>query len=722
MQVLKFGGSSVADATRISAVLDIVGAAAQKDRVLVVFSAISGCTDTLLHIASAQDAEEKEALIAPLKARHHAIIKRLFTGSEREEAITEIDRLFAELSSCRSQDCVCYGELFSTKIIARKMECEGVKTSWLDSRKLIITREGTVDQSISYQNIADAVRSAAQAQVFIAPGFIASDESGRMTTLGRGGSDYSAALYAAALNAAELQIWTDVPGIMTANPKDIPAAQSIPNISYEAALTLAENGAKVLYAPTVGPAMEKGIAINIRSSYDPGHPGTVISEQGAEKAQHFLGVTSLEFKQEARGRLCLVGEAVSSRKSAVGRILSALGEAGISPLGEVGGSAGTFFLDVRAIVLKEALAAVHREFFEERAISKINVFLAGFGAVGQSFAELISKNKEKIEARTGKSIRIVGVSNSSRYHINLRGINPSEITSRLEEGQSAADGAYIDAVCAAAPRRSVFVDCTNSPSLHESYDKLFKSGLNIVTSNRRSLSLPYVQYAAIKASARENGAFFRYDTTVANALPILESIAGEANCSDGINAIEAVVSCTLNYIITGYDGNRGESFASLLKRAHEEGLSEKDPRIDLGGSDVLRKLLILAREAGIPLEAEDVEIRPMLSEEFFSCPLEQFYRLLAEYEPKFVAREDELDELGLRQRFIASIKKDSTARLGYKAEIKMQTVGIDSPFYWISGTENVIAVTGRYSAPLVIKGAGEGRRLAAAGIIKDILS
>lgn len=722
MQVLKFGGSSVADATRISAVLDIVGAAARKDRVLVVFSAISGCTDALEQIASTTSTEEKAALIAGLQDRHNNIIRRLFTGVQRDQAREEIDALFAELSTCRSEDCVCYGELFSTRIIALKMACEGVNTTWLDSRKLISKIGGNVSQPLSYRRISDAVAAVPHTQVFIAPGFIASDEQGQMTTLGRGGSDYSAALFAAALNASDLQIWTDVPGIMTANPKHIASAQSIPNISYEAALTLAEHGAKVLYAPTVGPAMECGIAINIRNSYDPEHPGTVISEQGSAKAQHFLGVTSLEQKQEDCGRICLVGEGVSSRKAAIGRILSALSEAGIKPLGEVSGNAGTFFVDVRSLVLKEALAAVHREFFEERAISKINIFLAGFGAVGKAFAELVAKNQEKIAARTGKSIRIVGVSNSSKFYINLRGINPLDIASRLEKGDSAENDAFIEAVCAAAPRRSVFVDCTNSATLHASYETLFKSGLNIVTSNRRSISLPYVQYAAIKAAARENGAFFRYDTTVANALPILESIAGEANCSDGINSIEAVVSCTLNYIITGYDGNKGESFASLLKRAHEEGLSEKDPRIDLGGRDVLRKLLILAREAGIPLEAEDVEIKPMLSEEFFSCSIDEFYSLLAQYEPKFVAREDELDVLGLRQRFIASIRKDASARLGYRAEIKMQTVGIDSPFYWISGTENVIAVEGKYSAPLVIKGAGEGKRLAAAGIIKDILS
>ena len=305
--------------------------------------------------------------------------------------------------------------------------------------------------------------------------------------------------------------------------------------------------------------------------------------------------------------------------------------------------------------------------------------------------------------------------------IDLRGIRPEEAAQRLEAGESAADGAFFEAVLAAAPRGSVFVDCTNDHHLHEHYAELFRGGISIVTSTRRSLALPFVQYAALKSEARQNGAFFRYDTTVGNSLPILESIASDANCSDGIESIEAVVSCTLNYIITNYDGARRDSFATLLRQAQDEGLTESDPRTDLGGKDVLRKLLILAREAGVALEADDVEIVPMLGPEFFDCPLEEFYRRLTSYEPRFIAREAELDAAGQRQRFVASLRRHPAARHGYRAEIKMQRVGPESPFYWISGTENVTVVRSEYSAPLVIKGAGEGVRLAATGIIKDIL-
>ncbi|MBQ4026539.1 MAG: bifunctional aspartate kinase/homoserine dehydrogenase I, partial [Bacteroidales bacterium] len=233
------------------------------------------------------------------------------------------------------------------------------------------------------------------------------------------------------------------------------------------------------------------------------------------------------------------------------------------------------------------------------------------------------------------------------------------------------------------------------------------------------LAIPYVDYAAIKAAAAENGCFFRYDTTVGNALPILQSISDGANCGDGVTLIEAVVSCTLNYIITGYDGVRRESFATLLRKAQADGLTEQDPRIDLGGRDALRKLLILSREAGVPLEEKDVEIVPMLGPEYFKGSIEDFYRRLDEDEAKFVQREDELDAMGSRQRFVASLRRRDDGT--FKAEIKMRLVGIDSPFYWISGTENVTIIHSADAYPLVIKGSGEGARLAASGIIRNIL-
>ncbi len=722
MQVLKFGGSSVADATRISAVMDIVSEAVGADRVVLVCSAVSGCTDALLEIASLPDGERRTARVEALRARHLAIVRRLFTGEERKKASAEVDSLFGELLSARREDCVTFGELLSTRIIARKFACEGISTEWLDSRRLIRTAAGEVVEKESYANIRAAVAAAPDKRLYVAPGFIASDEHGLPTTLGRGGSDYSAALYAAALQADRLEIWTDVPGIMTANPKDVPSAVTIPQISYGAALSLAANGAKVLYAPTVRPAMESGIAINIRDSFDPRNPGTVISDLRPGGQDSWMGVTSLDRPSEGESVICLVGESVSSRRSASGRIVSALSEAGIKPLSEVEGEGSVFFVRVRQLVVREAVAAIHREFFESRSVTELNVFIAGYGAVGKALCELINVSRERIEARLGRTIKIVGVSNSSRYLMDMRGLRVQDIAERLPEGESAADGAYMTAVCEAAPRKSIFIDCTDDSGLYLRYGELFRSGINVVTSNRRSLAVPFVQYAALKAAARENGAFFRYDTTVGTSLPILESIAGGANCSDGIESIEAVVSCTLNYILTSHERpSCGESIASLLRRAQDERLSETDPRTDLGGRDVLRKLLILAREAGVPLEESDVKISPMLPQEFFDCPIGEFYSRLEEYETQLRLRESQLAAEGLRQRFVASLRRDPSSRLGYRAEIKMVAVSADSPFYWINGTENVTLVRSEYSAPMVIRGAGEGVRLAAGGIIRDVL-
>ena len=721
MQVLKFGGSSVADATRMSQVIDIVQAAVARDRTILVSSAISGCTDALIAIGQERDPAAKAQQIDVLRRRHHAIAQRLFTGAERREMLTELDGLFEELAAAEPDACVTFGELFSTRILARKFACEDVPTQWLDSRQLVRTLGGVVAEGLTYANILAAVQAAPEAQLFVAPGFIASDGDGRVTTLGRGGSDYSAALFAAGAKASVLEIWTDVPGMMTANPKVVPAAVSIPDISYKAALALAENGAKVLYAPTVKPAMEAGIAFSIRNTFDPRHPGTLVSGRPAVKEGEWMGVTSRTLADKGEAVVCLVGEAIPSRASAAGRIRAALSEAGIQPLGEVTGEGDVFFIRVRPTVEQAAVGAIHHEFFESRAVTVIPVFIAGYGAVGHELVRLIGLSADRIATRRARSIRIMGLSNSRRYAVDLRGIRPEEAEARLGKGENAADGAFIDAVLACAPRGAVFVDCTNDEQLHQRYAELFRGGLSIVTSNRRSLALPFVQYAALKAEARQNGAFFRYDTTVGNSLPILESIASDANCSDGIEAIEAVVSCTLNYVITGYDGAKRDSLATLLRRAQDEGLTEADPRTDLGGKDMLRKLLILAREAGVPLEADDVEIVPMLGPEFFDCPLDEFYRKLAEYEPQFIAREAELDAAGQRQRFVASLRRDPSARHGYRAEIKTQRVGPESPFYWISGTENVTVVRSEYSAPLVIKGAGEGVRLAATGIIKDIL-
>ena len=692
MIVLKFGGSSVANATAMSRVLDIVEGAAARDKVVLVCSAISGCTDTLIQIGKAEDPEH---LIEGLESRHISIINRLFTGKERCEAIGECRSIFSDIR-CIPPVIEAFGEVLSTRIIAQKLSCEGLKTLWLDSRKLVITAPGSgsdggqVDTVKTYAAIREAVEAAPDVQVFVAPGFIASDTTGAVTTLGRGGSDYSASLFAAALDAEDLEIWTDVPGIMTANPKVVPTARSIPAISYEAAFEMARNGAKVLYAPAVAPAQEKGIAINIRNTFDPTHPGTVISGEGSGVPE-WKGVSSLDDTLAGTTRLCLTGEGPISKEATVRRIGNTLREAGIKPLYQVAAQGRNFFVTVRSRVSHSAVAAIHREFFEERSLTTVDIYVAGAGAVGQALKSILDACDGRFPS-AGKQIRLMDMSSSH---------------------------AFADKVLTTARSRSVFVDCTDSKDIWRKFVPLLGAGINIVTSNRRSLAIPYVDYAAIKAAAAENGCFFRYDTTVGNALPILQSVSDGAGCGDDVTMIEAVVSCTLNHIITSYDGCRGETFATLLRRAQEVGLTEQDPRTDLAGRDALRKLLILAREAGVPLEEKDVEIVPMLAATYFRGSLDDFYDMLEKDEPYFVRREDELDAEGVRQRFVATLRRFPDG--SYKADIQMRLVGIDSPFYWITGTENVTVIHRAESYPLVIKGSGEGARLAASGIIRNIL-
>ncbi len=687
MIVLKFGGSSVASATAMSRVLDIVEQAAAKDRVILVSSAISGCTDALLQIGRAEDPEH---LIDDLEHRHLAIISRLFTGKERQEAAGDCRSTFSEIR-CIPPVIESFGELLSTRILARKLSCEGYKTAWLDSRDLVTVRDSQVDTATSYEAIRSAIEEHPEARIFVVPGFIARDGDGGVTTLGRGGSDYSASLFAAATEADDLQIWTDVPGIMTTNPKLVNAARTIPEISYKAAFDMARYGAKVLYAPAVAPAREKGIAIKILNTFDPQNPGTVISSN-CSRIGEWKGVASLDDPLSQSSEITLVAEGPVNPEAAARRITGALKDAGIKALDQVRCEDGTnFFITVRTNVARNAVAALHREFFEERALSTLEVYIAGNGAVGKALKSIVDA--------CGGSFPSAG--------------------KRIEIKEISSDHAFVDRVLQTARSRSVFVDCTDSTEIWHKFIDLFNAGINVVSSNRRSLAIPYVDYAALKAAAAQNGCFFRYDTTVGNALPILQSVSDGASCGDGLTRIEAVVSCTLNHIITSYDGARSESFATLLRKAQEDGLTEQDPRTDLGGGDALRKLLILAREAGVPLEEKDVEIVPMLGKEYFSGSLDDFYRRLEENEPLFIRREDELDAIGMRQRFVATLERNADG--SFKADIRMKLVGIDSPFYWITGTENVTVIHSSEAYPLVIKGSGEGPRLAAIGIIRNIL-
>ena len=693
-RVLKFGGSSVADATHISQVLDIVEAEMPKGQVVLVASAISGATDILL-------GGNPEALTA-LENRHLKIVQRLFTGSERVDAADEIRRLFAQMRQSPQEERVTFGEIFSTRIIERKLRVDGVRSQWLDSRKLIIKG----DRKATRENIrtifeisprATLGRNDNPVQVFVAPGFICGTPDGGVSTLGRGGSDYSAAIYAAALKADSLQIWTDVPGIMTANPRQVPAARTIPEMSYKSALEMAQNGAKVLYAPTVAPAMEAGIAIEVRNTVAPSGGKTVISD----KAPDTLGLASAK-TEDGLVAITLVG---STDKAEAAKALKA---AGVAPrkMEEQGGN-------LRILVLPEvenpALRALHRAFFETLPQKEVSLFIAGAGAVGKALLELIGRSEETVAARTGKRLKVIGLGRSSGYNIDLKGITSTD---------TPLQGDYIDEICSVAPRGSVFVDCTGSETIHQRYEQLLRRGINIVSSNRRSFAIPYVEYASMHAAARESGAFLRYETTVGSALPVLDSIARGTNSCEEVLALEAVVSCTLNQILGQY-GSDGRSFASLVKAAQDEGLTEADPRADLIGRDALRKLLILAREAGVQLEEADVKVEPIIPLELVDVPLEEFYAKLEAMEPSFreaylgAARE------GCRLLFVASLEKSDN---GYLSCICVKQIPENHPAYHLKGTENAIMIRSSFHPlPIVIEGPGEGAVQAASSILNDIL-
>ncbi|MBR5924828.1 MAG: aspartate kinase [Bacteroidales bacterium] len=706
MQVLKFGGSSVANATNISRVIDIVSKAARRDRVALVCSAISGCTDALLDIArSERGSAERQVMLDSLRTRHEDIIRRLFTGAEREEISIKLTDLFDKLAAAPEDEMVTYGELFSTTIIAAKLRCEGFRTKWLDSRILVIKDNPT----LTYNNISTAVALEPEVEIFVAPGFIASEYEGKVTTLGRGGSDFSAALYAAALKASNLEIWTDVPGIMTANPKLVPAARTIPEMPYQAALDMATHGAKVLYAPTVQPAMEASIAIRILNTFEPENPGTVVCSLPEPEVAEWMGVASTDDTLAGESLICLVSNGRINGEAACARMEDSLKKAGIKTLGC--SSDGTnVYVSVRLAVAREALNAIHREFFESAPLSTLNLYIAGTGAVGSALVKLIEESSARIAARTGKVLRVEGVSNSKSFVI-------AGSTGNLP----AANGAFFRAVREQAPRGSIFVDVTDSEDIWREYEGLLRNGINIVSSNRRALAVPFVEYAAMKAAAQENGVFLRYETTVGSALPMLESIAAGTNSSDEILSLEAVVSCTLNEILTSYDYSPA-SFAQIVRKAQNEGLTESDPRIDLSGREALRKLLILAREAGVPLEKEDVEITPVVGPEFFDIPLDEFYAKLESAEPEFKAREAEADAKGCHQRFVASLAKDPAGPHGYKASIGLRLVDENHPAYRITGTENAIIIRSAYHPyPLLIQGAGEGALLAASSVLNDIL-
>ena len=819
MQVLKFGGTSVANAEAIQQVVEIVSRSVDRDRTILVVSAIRGCTDALIRIgnlASHRDEAYKE-VIDSLQKQHHQIIKEVLPVEKQEESRETCDSLFNSLRSIAqgvfllgelsptSLDAIQgFGEQWSSRIIATKLASIGIATKWVDSRKIIRTvskgEKNTVDVQKTYSRINEMIESNPITQLFVMPGFIASDKQGRTTTLGRGGSDYSASLMAVGCKARALEIWTDVPGMMTANPKVVPTARTISNISYKAALELSHFGAKVIYPPTIQPVVTEGIPIYVKNTFDPQAHGTLIEKNPPRSKDSVIGISNsdniallslegsgmvgipgfssrlfetlsqndiniilitqassvhtmciavsekdAEKAREAADRcfayeislgklnplkvekgfsiVCLVGDDVLNQSGATGRMLAALGNNSIPVRATAQGSSEkNISVIISSHDTEAALRTIHNEFFDKRSGKDIHLFIAGYGVVGKALVDIISKNREKIEKRTGRRLHVCGLSNSRRFILDKNGLPLENIAEQLAEGHCSADEAYFNQLATLSMENSVFVDCTASADIAFKYMNLFKRGYSVVACNKITFSLPYRQYAAVKEAAIEIGATLRYETTVGAALPILESISRSVHSGDEILRIEAVLSGTLNYIFSNYAGGEGGTFAEVVKRAQDAGYTEPDPRLDLSGRDVLRKLLILSREAGVGIDEKDVEISSILPEDFFEGDVEAFYAKLAENEAMFAARYNEAASKGLRQRFVASLVKDNGSPFGYKAKIGLECVDASHPLFSLCGTDNAALIqTDFYPSPLVVQGAGAGAYQTASGVLNDII-
>ena len=783
MQVLKFGGTSVASAEAMLQTINIIKKALDEDRTLVVSSAVSGCTDQLISIgklAAARD-ESYRKLLEALKERHHQIVEKLLPPGYRSKTTGAVDALFGELESIvqgvylvgelspASLSAVeSFGELLSTCILTDQFLSQGIACRWLDARELIVTREGAVDTAETYRRIGETLSRHVHTELFVVPGFIARDADGRPSTLGRGGSDYSASLFAVGLHARKLEIWTDVPGIMTAHPKVVPSARPIPFVSYRAAQELSHFGAKVIYPPTIQPVVAEGIPIWVKDTFHPEEPGTLVEKNpprthgGVVGIAHSEGIALISLEgsgmvgvpgfssrlfdalaresiniilitqassvhsmciavasadaQRARkaaddcfayeislGKLnplkvekgfsivCVIGDDMLGHSGATGQMLAALGRHSIPVRATAQGSSER---NISVIVpsdrADEAIRAIHHEFFDRYDTQVIPLFIAGYGRVGKALVDMLRDNAAAIAKRSGKELRVCGLARSTRYVIDTEGLDLSRAGELLEAGKP---GSYIDALCSLSLENAIFVDCTANEEIGFRYPDLFQSGYSVVACNKIPFSGTYAQFRNLQLDAHKAGVALRYETTAGAALPVLVTLDRVVQSGDTLVRMDAVLSGTLNYLLDNY---KGTGWDALVEDARIKGYTEPDPSIDLSGKDVLRKILILSRQAGLPLEESQVSLEP----------------IPADIAERYAAA----SAAGHKLRYVASVDAEGHAVVG------LQEVGPESPLYGLRGTDNAILITtGDYPSPMLIQGAGAGTRQTAGGLLNDIM-
>ncbi|MGB3852214.1 MAG: bifunctional aspartate kinase/homoserine dehydrogenase I [Tunicatimonas sp.] len=822
MKVLKFGGTSVGSADSIKAVADIVeDYQQQKVACAVVVSAMGGITDRLIAL-SQQAAAGNEAYVELLKEleEHHFATARALIGVQRQSRtfaylktlLNELDDLLHGVfllreCSARSLDLVSsFGERLSAYLISQYLDERGVAAEFLDARRIIVTNQDFNNAKVNFSATDQQIKKhfAQHPALQVVTGFIAATPDQETTTLGRGGSDYTASILGAALDAEEIEIWTDVDGVMTADPRQVSAAFSLDSISYIEAMEMSHFGAKVIYPPTMLPVLNKNIPLRIRNTFHREFPGTVIRRDPyssvinealkTNKTPAVKGISSIkevallalqgsgmigipgissrlfgalarrkinvimitqassehtitfvvspadaqaaertmqeEFTPEiAAGKIdtplveaersivAIIGENMRQTPGISGKLFSALGRNGINVRAIAQGSSE---VNLSAVIerrnLSKALNTVHEAFFlSER--KTLNVFMAGIGLIGKTLLQQINQQDAYLLENRLLRINFVGLANSKKMVLDEAGIDPGEWRQALEsEGKASDVQSFVTQMRQMNLPNSVFIDCTASEAVVQFYSEVLQSSISVVTPNKLANSRSYTDYQQLKRHAMQAGVKFLYETNVGAGLPVIRVLQDLKDSGDRVHKIEGVLSGTLSYLFNSF--TEGTSFSEVVRQAQEKGFTEPDPRDDLNGMDVARKILILAREIGVPLELDDVVIENILPEACRQAPTtEAFFETLRENDGLFEKRRQQADAAGQRLRFIATLENQ-------RASVELVAVNDAHPFYTLSGSDNVISyTTDRYrERPLVVKGPGAGAEVTAAGVFADLIS
>ncbi len=809
MQVLKFGGTSVANAVNINKVVAIVEETVKKDNTIVVVSAMGGLTDTLINtatLAAAGDESYKEKL-QEIEQRHFEAVKALIPVVQQSGVLSMVKKscneiedicngifLLRELSARTKDRMVSYGELLSSQIIAARFKTAGADVDWKDSRELITTNSNFGNAAVDFPVTNKKVQSffaTHKNKLTIMPGFVASNAEGITSTLGRGGSDYTAAILAAALDAKLVEIWTDVSGMMTADPRLVPNAKVIPHISYQEAMELSHFGAKVIYPPTIQPVMKKSIPVWIKNTFAPGDYGTVIESATVKNGSSIRGISSINkiallslegsgmvgipgfskrlfealanasiniilitqgssehsicvgidedlaakaksvvdkvFEYEIEtGKVeplviemglsivALVGDNMKSHPGTSGKMFGALGRNGVNVRAIAQGSSERNISAVIALTdVKKAINVLHEEFFET-TYKQVNLFIVGVGNVGGKLLTQLKQQQAYLQQHLRLQVRVIGMANSKKMLFDDEGIDLNNWKELLQKGEENNLQEFVKVVQSKNLRNAVFADVTANDEVAKIYDQLLQKSVSVVACNKVACSSSYEYYKKLKDTAREHNCLFLFETNVGAGLPVIGTLNDLLRSGDTVNRIEAVLSGTLNFVFNHYDGTR--SFSDVVKQAQDEGYTEPDPRLDLSGTDVMRKIMILARESGEKLEMDQITNHSFLPESCMKGSVNDFYAAMLKEEAHFKKLYTEAATAGKKLKFVAMFDKG-------KASVGLQHIDPQHNLYHLYGKDNVVLFyTNRYpEQPLVIKGAGAGAEVTASGVFADII-